>query len=53
MIYLDANVIIRLLEGDSASRSGLEAILDPFRNKAGSLATSRLSLLECKVRPLR
>jgi predicted nucleic acid-binding protein len=53
MIYADANVIIRLLEGLPAVRARIEAHLLPFRGTAGFLATSRLSRLECRVKPLR
>ena len=53
MIYADANVIIRLLEGDTATRAPLEARLSPLRGTAGFLHTSRLSWLECRVKPLR
>lgn len=49
MIYLDANVIIRFLEGDPATRSPVEARL----HGASSLMTSRLSRLECRCHPLR
>ena len=40
MIYADANVIIRLLEGLPAVRAPIEAHLLPFRGTAGFLATS-------------
>ena len=53
MIYADANGIIRLLEGDAATRAPLEARLQPFRGTAGFLLTSRLSWLECRAKPLR
>ena len=53
MIYADANVIIRLLEGDAATRAPLEERLLPCRGKAGFLHTSRLSWLECPIKPLR
>lgn len=53
MIYADANVIIRLLEGDAATRAPLEARLAPFKGAVGFLLTSRLSWLECRVKPLR
>lgn len=53
MIYADANVIIRLLEGDAATRAPLETRLLPFRGTTGFLYTSRLSWLECRVKPLR
>ncbi len=53
MIYLDANVIIRLLEGDTATRAPLEARLLPMRGAGALFVTSRLSRLECRVKPLR
>lgn len=53
MIYADANVIIRLVEGDAAARAPLEARLQPYRGTAGFLLSSRLSRLECRCRPLR
>ncbi len=53
MIYLDANVVIRLIEGDPVARAPLEARLTPYRGVAGSLLTSRLTRLECRVKPLR
>ncbi len=53
MIYADANVIIRLIEGDATTRAPLETRLLPFRGTVGFLLTSRLSWLECRVKPLR
>jgi predicted nucleic acid-binding protein len=53
VIYADANVIIRLIEGDATTRAPLEARLLPFRGTMGFLQTSRLSWLECHVKPLR
>jgi predicted nucleic acid-binding protein len=53
VIYADANVIIRLIEGDSATRAPLEARLAPLRGTGRFLLTSRLSRLECRVKPLR
>ena len=53
MIYADANVIIRLVEGDAATRAPLEARLLPFKGTTGFLQTSCLSRLECRVKPLR
>jgi len=53
VIYVDANVIIRLLEGDAATRAPLEARLLPLRGTGRFLVTSRLSRLECRVKPLR
>lgn len=53
VIYLDANVIIRLVEGDAATRTPLVARLSAFLTVPSSLATSRLSRLECRSKPLR
>ena len=53
LIYLDANVVIRLVEGDAATRAPLEARLAPSLGAAGSLITSRLTRLECRSKPLR
>lgn len=53
MIYADANVIIRLLEGRPAVRAPIESRLLPLRGTAGFLVTSRLSRLECRCKPLR
>jgi predicted nucleic acid-binding protein len=53
VIYADANIIIRLIEGVAPTRAPLEAKLLPYRGTAGFLQTSRLSRLECRVKPLR
>lgn len=53
VIYADSNVIVRLLEGNAATRAPLESRLLPFRGTAGFLHTSRLSWLECRVKPQR
>jgi uncharacterized protein len=53
VIYLDANVIIRLVEGDAATRTPLVARLSASLTVPSSLATSRLSRLECRSKPLR
>jgi predicted nucleic acid-binding protein len=53
MIYADTNVLIRLLEGTPAVRAPIEARLLPLRGTGRFLATSRLSRLECRCRPLR
>ena len=53
MIYADANILIRLLEGDTAARTPIEARLLPLRGTTKFLLTSRLSRLECRVKPLR
>jgi uncharacterized protein len=53
VIYLDANVVIRLVEGDAATRAPLVARLADSLGRPGSLATSRLTRLECRTKPLR
>lgn len=53
MIYVDANVVIRLIEGDAATRAPLESRLLPLRGTGRFLLTSRLTRLECRVKPLR
>ena len=53
MIYADANILIRLLEGEPGTRSELEGRLATCRGQAGSLATSTLSRLECRCKPMR
>jgi predicted nucleic acid-binding protein len=45
--------VIRLVEGDAATRAPLEARLASCLGVAGSLVTSRLTRLECRSRPLR
>ncbi len=50
MIYADANVIIRLMEGLPEARSAIEHRL---RAPNIVLCTSLLSRLECRCRPLR
>lgn len=53
MIYADANILIRLLEGTPAVRAPIEARLLPLRGTGRFLGTSRLSRLECRCKPLR
>ena len=53
MIYADANVVIRLVEGDAATRAPIEARLKPLHGTGRYLLTSRLTRLECRVKPLR
>jgi predicted nucleic acid-binding protein len=53
LIYLDANVVIRLVEGDAATRAPLEARLAAALGVPGSLVTSHLTRLECRSKPLR
>lgn len=53
LIYLDANVVVRLVEGDATTRAPLVARLNSSLGIAGSLVTSRLSRLECRSKPLQ
>jgi predicted nucleic acid-binding protein len=53
LIYLDSNVVIRLVEGDALARAPLVARLSSSLGVAGSLTTSRLSRLECRSNLLR
>jgi predicted nucleic acid-binding protein len=53
MIYADANILIRLLEGIPAVRAPIELRLLPLRGTGRFLGTSRLSRLECRCKPLR
>lgn len=53
LIYLDANVVIRLVEGDAPTRAPLVARLTSSLGVPGSLVTSRLSRMECRSKPLR
>ena len=53
VIYVDANVVIRLIEGDAATRAPLEAKLKPLRGTGPFLMTSQLTRLECRVLPIR
>lgn len=52
LIYLDANVVIRLVEGDAATRAPLVARLAAALGVPGTLVTSRLTRLECRSKPL-
>ena len=45
--------MIRLVEGDAATRAPLAARLAPSLGVPGSLVTSRLTRLECRSKPLR
>ena len=52
--YLDASCIIYLIEGDSELRAAVSLRLESVRgDPEGTLLTSRLSLLECRTKPLR
>lgn len=52
VIYVDANVIIRFVEGDVVTRGPLQKRLDS-RGSAERLLTSQFSRLECRTKPLR
>jgi predicted nucleic acid-binding protein len=54
-LFLDANVIIYLLEGASEIRARVIEKLSHYKQSddATRIAVSRLSWLECRVRPLR
>jgi predicted nucleic acid-binding protein len=49
VIYLDTNVIIRFIEGDSSSRESIRVRL----TDENLFTTSQLSRLECRCRPMR
>jgi predicted nucleic acid-binding protein len=53
VICVDANVVIRLVEGEPAVRASIEAPLAASRGVRDSVLTSRLTRLECRVKPLR
>jgi predicted nucleic acid-binding protein len=53
LIYLDTNVVIRLVEGDAPTRAPLTARLAAALGVSASLVTSRLTRLECRSKPLR
>lgn len=52
--YLDASAVIYLLEGSTAVRAQVAArIAQAEEDPGGRLLASRLSRLECRVKPLR
>ena len=53
MIYLDANVIIRLVEAIAPTRRPVEIRLATVLGRPNTIVTSRLSRLECRSKPLR
>ncbi len=53
VIYADTNVVIRLLEGDALTRAPIETRLLSLRGTGRFLMISRLTRLECRVKPLR
>jgi predicted nucleic acid-binding protein len=52
-LYLDANVIIYTVEANKDFQAAVLAWLKKCEAVAGLLITSRLSLLECRPKPLR
>ncbi len=54
-LFLDANVIIYLVEGNRDFQARAIARIERHRrrHRSAQLAVSRLSWLECRVRPLR
>lgn len=52
-LYLDANAIIYSVEGLPQFQKGVAGWVHQVEAAAGLLLTSRLSLLECRVGPLR
>ena len=53
MIYLDASIIIRLIEGEDRVRVPIENRLKEIPDQECVAVTSRLSLLECRCKPVR
>lgn len=52
-LYLDASAIIYSVEGVAAVRSALRQEISEALTLGGVLLTSRLSRMECRVKPLR
>ncbi|MFA9462533.1 type II toxin-antitoxin system VapC family toxin [Thiohalorhabdus sp. Cl-TMA] len=54
-VFLDASAVIYLLEGAPGVRKAVTEVLADLRDRQGDpqLTVSALSLLECRVRPLR
>ena len=52
-MYLDASAIIYGMEGCSDLRKAVLAWVTQVDSSGGAIITSRLSRLECRVRPLR
>lgn len=53
MIYADAGIIIRLIEGAAKVREPIEQRLERLRSQRLLILTSRVSRLECRCKPLR
>lgn len=53
-LFLDANVIIYLVEGTKTIRDRASRIISRYRDaEEARIAVSRLSWLECRIHPLR
>lgn len=52
MIYLDAGIIIRIVEAKGSVRAPIARRLEQVRSENPFLLTSRLSRLECRCKPL-
>ncbi len=52
-LYLDASAIIYGMEGPGDLRKAVLAWVTQAESSGGAVTTSRLSRLECRVRPLR
>jgi predicted nucleic acid-binding protein len=50
LIYADASAIMRLVDGDEPARQRVETLL---RQHGGNVATSVISMIECRSKPLR
>ena len=53
MIYADAGIIMRLIEGAAKVREQIKVRLEAIRSQHPLVLTSRLSRLECRCKPLR
>ena len=53
MIYADAGIVIRLIEGEARVREPIKARLEEIRSHRPLIFTSRISRLECRCKPLR
>lgn len=53
ILFFDASALIYQVEGGAAWHVAAERALAPWRGRPHSIAVSRLSVLECKVKPLR
>ncbi len=53
MIYVDSGIVIRLIEGADRVRIPIESRLRAIPIAERFMATSRLSMMECRCKPLR